>query len=171
MKKTVQFDGQQVEVDTSAGWFYEYLEQFGHDIMPDIMPIIESVMLAAVDVLQESGGTFTEKDIMKALDSDALVDAFIKLSGMQYLTILNIFWAMAKNYNAGIPEPKKFYKQLGAFPADTMIPALLRMIIDSSVSSKNAKSLLEKIDRWTAKMGKKSTSTPSQLLVSTGGLQ
>ena len=169
MKKTVQFDGHQVEVDTSAGWFYEYMEQFGHDIMPDIMPIIESVMAAVVSVLKESGGTFTEKSIMQAMDNDALVDAFIKLSGMQYLTVLNIFWAMAKNADAGIPEPKRWYKQLGTFPADTMLPELLRLIVDSSVSSKNAKSLLEKIGKWQTKVGEKSASTLSLSQASTEG--
>ena len=180
MVKTVMIEGHQVEVDASAGWFYEYMEQFGHDIMPKVMPIAESVLAAAVSVLQEREAAkskskdkaelkISEKDILAALENDALVDAFIKLSGMEFTTMLNIFWAMAKNHDENIESPKKFYKQMGVFPWDTMAPEILRLIIESSVSSKNAKSLLEKIDRLTKKMSGKSTSTPSLSLASPEG--
>lgn len=169
MVNIVNIEGHQVEVDTSAGWFYEYLEQFGHDIMSDIMPIVESVMSAAVSVLQESGGTFTEKDVLSAMNNDALIDAFIKMSGMESITVLNIFWAMAKNRNPNIDSPKQFFRNLERFPWDTMSIQLLRMIVDSSVSSKNAKSLLERIDRMMEKVNGKQASTPSPSQESTEG--
>lgn len=168
MKKTVQLEGHQVEVDTSAGWFYEYLEQFGHDIMPDIMPLIESIVIAISSVLEESSGRFDEKELLKAMNNDALVDAFIKMSGMEFTTVLNIFWAMAKNCSAATPQPKEFYKSLPVLPLDTLMPQLLHMIIESCASSKNAKSLLEKIDKLTKKNGE-STSTPSASQASTEG--
>lgn len=180
MVKTIMIEGHQVDVDTSAGWFYEYMEQFGHDIMPKVMPVAESVLAAVVSVLKEKEaavsepgstglGAITEKDILAAMENDALVDAFIKISGMEFTTVLNIFWAMAKNHDEKIEGPKRFYKGLGAFPWDTMAPQILRLIIESSVSSKNAKSLLEKIDKLTEKINGMSTSTPSLSLVSTEG--
>ena len=180
MVKTIMIEGHQVDVDTSAGWFYEYMEQFGHDIMPKIMPIAESILAAVVSVLQEKEaarngsddtgkGTITEKDILTAMENDALVDAFIKISGMEFTTVLNIFWAMAKNHDEKIEGPKEFYKSLESFPWDAMAPEILRLIIESSVSSKNAKSLLEKIDKLTEKINGTSTSTPSLSPASTEG--
>ena len=91
MIREIRIEDRTVEINSSAGWLYEYRNRFGHDILPDIMPIIESVLAAGVSLLQESGGEVNEKTIMDAMNNDALVDAFIKVSGMEFLTIFNIF--------------------------------------------------------------------------------
>lgn len=145
MIKTIQIDDRSVEINTSAGWFYEYRENFGHDILPDIMPILESVLNATASVLSESGGKFNEKEILKAMNNELLVDAFIKMAGLEIITMYNIFWAMAKNANRKIEQPRDYFNDFDVFPMDEILPQMFVGIVDSSISSKNAKSLLEKI--------------------------
>lgn len=145
MIREIRIEDKKIEIDSSAGWLYEYRDRFGHDILPDIMPIIESVLAAGISVLQESGGEVNEKTIMDALNNDALVEAFIKVSGMETLTIFNIFWAMAYNANDKIQRPKEFFNQFERFPLDIVVPALFYTIIDSSISSKNAERLLTRL--------------------------
>ena len=145
MIKTIQIDDRSVEINTSAGWFYEYRENFGHDILPDIMPILESVLNATASVLSESGGKFNEKEILKAMNNELLVDAFMKMAGLEIITMYNIFWAMAKNANRKIEQPRDYFNDFDVFPMDEILPQMFVGIVDSSISSKNAKSLLEKI--------------------------
>lgn len=145
MIREIRIEDRTVEINSSAGWLYEYRNRFGHDILPDIMPIIESVLAAGVSLMQESGGEVNEKTIMDAMNNDALVDAFIKVSGMETLTIFNIFWAMAANADDKIPGPKEFFNQFERFPLDVAVPALFYTIIDSSISSKNVERLLTKL--------------------------
>lgn len=145
MIKTIQIDDRSVEINTSAGWFYEYRENFGHDILPDIMPVLESVLNATASVLSESGGKFNEKEILKAMNNELLVDAFMKMAGLEIITMYNIFWAMAKNANRKIEQPRDYFNDFDVFPMDEILPQMFVGIVDSSISSKNAKSLLEKI--------------------------
>lgn len=148
MIKTVQIDDQPVEINTSAGWFYKYRENFGHDILPDIMPIIESILNAAAGVMRgihERGGKVDAKVILDSMDNDDLVDAFIKMAGMEIITIYNIFWAMAKNANGKIPQPEEYFNSFEAVYMDEIIPVMFEGIVQSSISSKNARSLLEMI--------------------------
>lgn len=174
MIKTIRIDDRSVEINTSAGWLYEYRENFGHDILPDIMPILESVLNATASVLNESGGKFNEKEILKAMNNDFLVDAFIKMAGMEMTTLYNIFWALAKNADNSIEQPKAYFNGFDVFPMDEILPMMFSSIVDSSISSKNAKSLLEKIRKMREEQDEEenqSTSTPSQSPELTGGSQ
>lgn len=143
MIRKIEFDGNAVEINSSAGWLYAYRNRFGHDILPDIMPIIESVLSAVASMLQESGGEINEKTIMQAVENDAVVDAFIKMAGMEVVTVYNIFWAMAYNADKTIKGPEDYFNEFERFPVDEIVPELFNSIIDSSVSSKNAERLLQ----------------------------
>jgi hypothetical protein len=145
MIRTINIEDQKTDINSSAGWLYVYRNQFGHDILPDLMPVIESVIGAIASVLEESGGVFNEKTLAQAMNNDALVDAFIKMAGMQVLTIFNIFWAMAKNADKTIPGPEDYFNTFERFPVDVVVPELFYAIVDSSVSSKNATRLLQRI--------------------------
>lgn len=150
MIKTVQIENQQVEVNTSAGWLYVYRNQFGRDILPDIMPIIESILAAAASILEESKGEISAETALQAFNNDAMVDAFVKMAGMELVTVFNIFYAMAKNADKTIPQPEDFFNEFEKFPVDEVMPELFYLIVESSVSSKNATSLLEKLRKRTA---------------------
>lgn len=159
MVKTIVIDEKEIEINTSAGWLYKYRNRFGHDILPDLMPIIESVLTAIGSILEETGGIFDKKSIGVAMNNDALVDAFIKMAGMEVITLYNIFWAMAANQNKTIAGPEDYFNQFERFPLDEIIPEMFKAIVDSSVSSKNAERLLTSIKEMRTQ---ESTSTSSQ---------
>ena len=164
MKKTIKIDkGQPLELDGSLGWLYCYQEQFGHDILPDIMPAIESFLTLSVDVLQNGA---KPGDILRCLDSDMLSDAFLKLFSLETTTALNVIWSLAKNADDDIGDPRSFYGQYDTFPNDAVFPVALKLILESSASSKNAKSLLARLEKLIA-----SISTRSQSQASTEGSQ
>lgn len=159
MHRKIEFEGQSIEVNTSAGWLYSYRSRFGHDILPDLMPIIESVLGALASVLEESKGELTDKTIIAALNNDAFVDAFIKLAGMEVITIYNILWAMAYNADHSIQGPEDFFNGFEKVPVDIIVPELFYAVIDSSVSSKNAERLLGRLKKA---IQSDSMSSPSQ---------
>lgn len=167
MIKTVQFEGHSVEINTSAGWLFVYRRQFGRDILPDIMPVIESILAAVAELLE---GAETDeislKEIAEAAQTGALVDAFTKMAGMELMTVYQIFYAMAKNAEKNIQSPEDYFNSFEVFPLDVIMPEMFRGIVESSISSKNSKSLLEMIRKKT-----RSTSNGSLLQPLTGGLQ
>lgn len=140
MKKEIKIGEQSVTINSSAGWFYDYREEFGHDIMPDLMPILESI-LGAIAEMTESGSE-------ELLITDELVEKIIDaLATAEITTIFNITWAMAHNEDEKIDRPKKWANSFESFPIDEVVPELITTILESSVSSKNAKSLLERVKK------------------------
>ena len=142
MIRTIEFDGQAIEVNSSAGWLFAYRNRFGHDILPDLMPIIESVLGAIASLIEESNGEANAETIRKAMNDDMLVDAFVKMAGMELTTVYQILWAMAYNADKSIKGPEEYFNGFDALPLDIIAPELFTAIVESSVSSKNAKRLL-----------------------------
>lgn len=143
MKKEITIGNQRVELNSSAGWLYVYREQFGRDILPDLMPIVETVLALSVKMLSNvRNNTIDLQDVVGALDDDTIDEVLIAMSGMEITTMLNIFWALAKNANEGIGRPHEFMNTFETFPADEVGPEVFKMIVKSSISSKNAKRLL-----------------------------
>lgn len=142
MIKNIQFENDKIEINSSAGWLYAYRRQFGHDILPDIMPVIESILKAIAGVVEDSGGVITEKTIARAVENDSLIEAFVKMAGMEITTVYNIVWAMAYNKDKTIPDPEEYFNRFETLPVDVIMPEIFMAVVDSSVSSKNAQRLL-----------------------------
>ena len=143
MKKEITIGNQRVELNSSAGWLYVYREQFGWDILPDLMPIVETVLGFAVKTLSNvTGGTLYITDIVAVLDDDTIDEMLSTISGLELTTMLNIFWALAKNADDEVGRPKDFVNSFDTFPVDEVCPEVFKMIVESSISSKNAKRLL-----------------------------
>ena len=70
-------------------------------------------------------------------DDENINEIMMSFSGLQLTTLLNIVWAMAKNANDNIPEPKVFYNSFDEFPSDLVIPEVVRQIINTTISKKN----------------------------------
>lgn len=158
MVNRIELEGRPIELDSSVGWLYIYRNNFGRDILPDIMPVFESFLTIAADVLGRSKKeTVDVYDIIGNLDGDLLNEIFINLSGMETITIFNILWAMAKKADKTIPSPEEFFDDFEVMPLDIIIPELFSMLINSFVSSKNAESL-----RGMLKKPNRSTLTNSQ---------
>ena len=140
MKKTIKlYKDCELTLSNNAGWLYEYREQFGHDIVPDIMPIISAILKALKELSTQSGKPVTE--VIKSLDGDVIEDALIELAGLQSVDLINIVWAMAKCADDEIDEPRKWIRQFETFPLDVIVPKVWSLVLEGFVSSKNLKSL------------------------------
>ena len=142
MIKTIEFEGQKVDLNTSAGWLFVYRNRFGHDIFPDLMPIIESIVGAIATMLENGDAEVTPDGIKNLMNDDTITDAFIKLAGMEITTVYQVLWAMAYNADKSIGGPEDFFNGFEKFPLDVVIPELFTAIVESSVSSKNGERLL-----------------------------
>lgn len=150
-----------LNMDSSVGWLLIYRENFGRDILPDILPI----MSATIDMI--AGGINAEGDItfqsfMNNLDDEAVTNAMIQLSGLEVTTVLNIVWALSKNYakknNQELEPVETWVDKFDEFPFDVIVPAAFKLIAKSVVSSKNLKSLSMKMKQ------KQSQLTPLSLV-------
>lgn len=133
-----------INMDSSIGWLLIYRENFGRDILPDILPMIS----AAVDLIAggiDEDGEVTIASLMENMDNDTVTNAMIQLSGLEITTVINVVWALAKNYakkNGETLEPVEVWvDKFDEFPLDVIVPAAAKLIITSSVSSKNLRSL------------------------------
>lgn len=159
MIKTIKINKEQsVTLNSAAGWFLVYREQFGRDILPDIMPMIEGLLTAGINALKNMDGTHFTLDM---IDNDVLTDFFINISGLESVTVMQIVWAMAKNADDDTAPPELWFNQFDVFPFDVVIPKVLRLIIDSSVSSKNAKRLLDLLKTTAGSISNSSSSLVS----------
>ena len=154
MIEIIAIDKKEIEIDSASGWTYCYREQFGHDILPDMLPIMRSIATAAAGLLKElpdkqiEKGTLSAKElkgVLKMTDAYVIQDALDEIAGLEVTTVQNIFWALAKNANTGIPEPRRFFNQFDVFPYEEVLPRVVAAIVKSSSSSKNSKSLLAKM--------------------------
>ena len=162
MIKTVKIGKQDVVLDNNIGWTLVYRDQFGQDIIPSIMPMFASAMDIVSELAKETewnGDEIALDDILKLTDGDALINAVIHLGGFEFVDFINITWALAKNADDSIPEPKIWVKQFDEFPVDVIGPEVVKLIFKGMVSSKN----LKRLDRVAkaVRSKKKSTSTPS----------
>ena len=143
MIKTIEIGDKKVTLDNNIGWAIEYRDQFGRDIIPALMP----VLISGIDIVKGLLSSLEDKkeigveELLEIAESDALVDALIHLSGLEFVDLINITWAMAKTADSGIPEPKYWVKGFSSFPTDIVAPEVVRLIVDGTVSSKNLERL------------------------------
>lgn len=134
MVKTIKIDDNtEITLSNNIGWAMEYREQFGHDIVPDLLPVVSAIISMLGELKTDKQG----KVDFKRIDKGALQDALINLAGLQFVDFINLVWAMAKNADDKIPEPKKWAKQFEVFPLDTVAPEVFRLITEGFISSKN----------------------------------
>ena len=150
MIKTIKLSkNQSITLSNNVGWTMEYLDQFGHDIIPDIMPALSAVANLIAGMAQaaaENGDTLSFKDavsIISKVSGNTLTDAFIDLAELRFVDLVNIVWAMAKCADEEIPEPKEWVKQFDTFPLDVIMPEVFDMVLTGMASSKNVKRLRE----------------------------
>ena len=128
-----------------VGWFMEYRDQFGRDIVPSLMPILLSV-IDLVRGLAEEGIDFNKvqpEDVIKMLGTDSVVDAAIKLSAIESVDFFNIVWALNKAADESVPEPRTWIRKFDEFPLDVVGPVVLELTVKGVLSSKNWERLTE----------------------------
>lgn len=145
MIKTISInEEQEVTLSNNVGWLLVYKDQFGQDIVPSLIPILNAGIDLVYSIYTTTGGKL-DKDTIAKLDTDVIEAAIYKLAGFEMVDFLNVVWAMAKNADDKIPEPKKWLNQFEVFPMDLMVPAVFDLLYKGMVSSKNSKRLQELI--------------------------
>lgn len=140
MNKTIKINkDKELVISNNLAWAMIYKSQFGHDIVPDIMPIV-SAITKLLGELSKTNGTDVAS-VLKSLDGDTLQDALIELCALQFTDFINLTWAMAKANDDDIETPDKWVRQFDHFPIDVIAPAVFDLLLKGLVSSKNLKSL------------------------------
>ena len=143
MIKTIKIGNKEVQLDNNVGWAMEYRDQFGTDIIPSIMPLVASALDVVSELIKKTGKTsdIDVTDILELTDGDAFINAMIHLGNFEFVDFLHVTWALAKNADESIPDPKTWVKQFDEFPVDEIAPEVVKLIVKGIVSSKNLKKL------------------------------
>ena len=143
MESIIKIGDKDVRVNNRAGWTMTYRDQFGRDIVPTLMPLFAGALDVVSGLIKETGkiDSVEFEDILAVADGDALINAFIHLSGFEFVEILYITWAMAKEADSSIPEPKTWIRSFEEFPIDEVVPEVVKLAFAGMVSSKNQQRL------------------------------
>jgi hypothetical protein len=143
MEKTINIGDKEVRLTNNVGWMMTYRDQFGTDIVMSLTPLIASGLDIVSGLVDEAtdGDIFDTKKLLAALDGDTLIDALAHLSGFEMVDLVKITWAMAKEADDSIPDPKRWVKDFDSFPLDEVAPEVAKLAVSGLVSSKNLKRL------------------------------
>lgn len=140
MIKTIKISkDKELTISNNLAWAMIYKSQFGHDIVPDIMPIVSAVTKFLGELGKMAGKDMAE--VLKDLDGDTIQSALIELCALQFTDFINLTWAMAKANDDDIETPEKWVREFDQFPVDIIAPAVFDLLLKGLVSSKNLKSL------------------------------
>lgn len=140
MIKTIKISkDKDLTISNNLAWAMIYKSQFGHDIVPDIMPIVSAVTKLLGELGKMAGKDMAE--VLKNLDGDTIQSALIELCALQFTDFINLTWAMAKANDDDIETPEKWVREFDQFPVDIIAPAVFDLLLKGLVSSKNLKSL------------------------------
>ena len=141
MIKTIKLnDEKELTLSNNLAWATIYRDQFGHDIVPDAMPILSAVLRLINEVKD-----YTDvNEIIKTVNFDTLQDTLIELCAFQFTDFINLVWAFAKAYDDNTEAPEKWVRQFDEFPLDIIVPAVFELLTKGMISSKNLKSLQRK---------------------------
>lgn len=162
MEKTIKVGKQEFRLNNNFGWAMTYRDQFGHDIIPTLTPMLAAALDVASQIISEAsvnGEIKSPADVLRVLDGDTLIEAMFHLSGFELVEIANIAWAMAKECDNDIPDPKTWVRQYDPFPIDVLAPEIFSLALNGMVSSKNLKGLKGRIKEIKKTVQPKLTST------------
>lgn len=149
MTKTIDINNElSLTLSNKTAWAMYYRDQFGIDIIPTLMPMLAAaaVLIGEIAETTENSSDVEFSDVAKIINSDSMAEAFIKLSGIEFVDFLNVTWSLAKAADPGIEEPKKWILQFDEFPMDLIGPAVIELIFKGLVSTKKAQWLQEKLN-------------------------
>jgi len=161
MEKTIKIGNKDVRLKNNISWAVIYRDQFGHDIVSTLTPMVAAIFDVVSGVLTQVGvgkKEVTWSDLMQLMDGDTLIDMVAHLSGLELVDFINITWAMAKTADNTIPEPIIWLQQFEEFPVDEIAPEVAKLVIKGIVSRKNVMRLKNLIGQ--IKAIRPSTQTP-----------
>ena len=137
MIKTVNLEDKELTLSNNLAWATIYKDQFGHDIVPDVLPILSAVLKIFGEIQQ----TDNVADLIKSLEFSTIQDALIELCAFQFSDLIHLVWAFNKAYDDTIAPPDKWVRQFDEFPLDIIVPAVGELLAKGLISSKNLQSL------------------------------
>lgn len=163
MIKNIRIEDKDIILSNNTVWTMIYRNQFGHDIVSTITPVAASMADLVGGFFEGVGenGVIQLHDVAKQIDGDRLIDAVAHLSGLEFVDVLNITWAMAKAADSSIPDPMTWVTEMEVFPVDVIVPEVVGLAAQGLVSAKNLirlRQILKKV-----KAAKPSISTQSSL--------
>ena len=146
MEKNIRIDkNHSLTVNNNLAWMMIYKSQFGHDIVPEVMPLIGAVS-EMISGLAASGMEIkSAEDFIQRLDKDILTNMLVELTGLEFVSFVNVCWALAKSADPDIDEPMAWIRQFDSFPVDILAPEIFELIVRGVVSEKNWKRLQSQI--------------------------
>lgn len=143
MEKTIKIDKDtSLRLTNNVGWCMIYKDQFGRDIVPMIIPVLNAGIDLTVEISKIVNDTGVDAmEIMKRLDSDTIRDALFDAAGLEFVDFINVIWSMAKAADENIEEPREWVKQFNSFPLDVILPQVFTMVTQGMLSTKNWKRL------------------------------
>ena len=115
-----------VSLRANASFLLIYKDEFGREALADVFPMLQMV-LPIIGLAQG-----------EALDSTnalALVDGIEKFNTE---TLVNLIWAMAKNADPSIDEPREWLDTFDDFPLFDILAELTPFLLESMISKKKA---------------------------------
>ena len=151
MQKTIKWTQNGVKneltLDNNIGWMIAYREQFGRDIVPALVPVLNAGIDLAYGVVQSiKPGAKADIETIKNIDPDALHDAVLQASAIEAVDLINITWALAKNADDDIREPREWVRQFEGFPLDIIGAAVFDLVFKSMISTKNWNRLRKSVE-------------------------
>ena len=145
MIRTLDIGNKEVRLSNNIGWTMIYRDQFGHDIVSALTPMLAAGLDIVAGFLGDvdTSKPVTATDIMKNIDGNALLDAMAHLSGVEFVDLINITWAMAKAVDDDLPEPRRWVREFDEFPVDVIAPEVAKLAFKGMVSTKNLKRLMD----------------------------
>lgn len=140
MIKTIEIGNKEIRLTNNASWAMVYRDQFGHDIISTLTPMIAVALDLSSGFIQTVGEgkkDVTVTDVLSALDGDTFIDALAHFSGLEFVDLINITWSMAKALDDNLPEPRRWIKEFDEFPVDVVAPEVAKLAIRGLVSTKN----------------------------------
>lgn len=146
MEKTIVIDGKDVKLNNNGAWAIEYRDQFGKDILPVLLPLVASLAEGIASIMSEmdtGNNELNQAKVAESVQGNAM-DILLPLIQVEFVDIVyNVTWALAKNADPSIPEPKKWIRQFDTFYLDEIVPEVYGLIMQGFTSSKNLKRLEE----------------------------
>lgn len=130
MKANIKINGKKAfAVDTSMRWLRIYRDTFGHDVLPDIVPLIDAGLSFMADAING-----------KDINTDELET---QMYAMEFVMINNVIWALAKNADDKVGDPEEWEDSFDKFPLDEIMPQIVDVLATSYISTKKLKPLKE----------------------------
>lgn len=147
MEKIITINEKEIKLTNNSLWTFIYRDTFGVDLVESLMPVLAAGMEIAGGLLDEIGDTRNVEiaDVLRARHSDAINDAYIYLATMKLTEIIQMTWAMAKAADESIKPLYNWIRDVGDFPVDVIIPAIVELLMNEFVSSKNRERLQKKM--------------------------